>query len=134
MAKSSKILWGLFFGFVLSAIFFSRPDNLAKIDRQLFPIRGLIWVTFFGFTLYSMYCSSKENLFKTIGKLAKLHWGRQIGLDLYLGLFLILMIIYLHQGPLIFLLWLIPIILFGNLASLLYFAINFNGLVQHFLH
>ena len=59
---------------------------------------------------------------------------RQISLDLYLGLFLTSAVIYLHEGSLLVLLaWLPAILLFANLATLLYVAMNYDGLMAHFL-
>ena len=96
-------------GIVACAIYFARHENIPSSPGPLGAVRLLIWAAFFGFTGYSFYCSFKENLFTTIGKLAKLHWGRQIGLDLYLGLSLILFVIYLNEGSLrAVLLWLLP--------------------------
>jgi hypothetical protein len=43
-----------------------------------------------------------------------------------------LFVVYLHEGPLALLLWLVPTLLFGNLSILLYFAIHFDGLVARF--
>lgn len=68
------------------------------------------------------------------GKIAELHWGRQIGIDLYLGLSLTLFIVYLNEGSvLVMLLWLIPTFAFGNLATLLYFAIHYDAIVARFI-
>jgi tryptophan-rich sensory protein len=62
------------------------------------------------------------------------HWGRQIGIDLYIGLLLSVFLIYLHTGSVgIALFWLIPCLIFGNLATLLYFAIHYNSLVEKLL-
>ena len=58
---------------------------------------------------------------------------RQIGADLYLGLFLGLIIVYLHSGFIAVLLWLIPTLVFANLAMLLYFAIHFDAIADKLL-
>lgn len=62
-----------------------------------------------------------------------MHWGRQIGADLYLGLFLALLIIYLHEGALAAFLWTVPTLAFANLSILLYFAIHFDAIVGRFV-
>jgi len=49
------------------------------------------------------------------------------------GLLLFLAVIYLHQGSVLVLAaWLIPVLLFANLATLLYVAIHFETLVARF--
>ena len=62
-----------------------------------------------------------------------LHWGRQIGTDLYVGLFISLFIIFLNGGALVTLLWLVPILIYANLVVLLYIAINFESIVTKLL-
>jgi hypothetical protein len=91
--------------------------------------KAVVWLAFLLFTAYSIYCSGRENIFKTIRTMARLHWGRQIGLDLYLGLALSLAVICLHEGPIALALWLVPVLLFANLATLLYLAVHFESLV-----
>ena len=130
MATASKIFWAAFVGIVACAIYFARHENIPFSPGPLGAVRLLIWAAFFGFTGYSFYCSFKENLFTTIGKLAKLHWGWQIGLDLYLGLSLMLFVIYLNEGSLLaVLLWLLPTLVFANQLTLLYFALHFDSIV-----
>ena len=106
----------MFRGWHESTLSLNVPLALAKV---------LVWTLLVGFLAYSIYCSSRENLF-----LSGLHWGRQIGLDLYLGLFLTLFIIYLNEGALAALFWLIPTLLSANLSILLYFAIHFDSIVR----
>jgi hypothetical protein len=103
---------------------FSGPLGSAKL---------LVWLALAGFLIYSVYCSSREDLFRSIGAIARLHWGRQIGTDLYLGLFIGLLIIYLHEGPIAVLIWLIPTLAFANLSMLLYVAVNFDSIVFKFV-
>ncbi len=62
-----------------------------------------------------------------------MHWGRQISADLYLGLFIALIIIFLNDGALVTLLWLVPILISANLAVLLYLALNFDTIVSKLL-
>ena len=65
---------------------------------------------------------------------SKYYWTKQIGIDLYLGVAVSGAIIYLNEGSLFILgLWLLPLVLFANLATLLYFAMNYDSLVAHFL-
>ncbi|MFQ3324623.1 MAG: hypothetical protein ACI90U_002453 [Pseudomonadales bacterium] len=61
-------------------------------------------------------------------------WFRQISIDLYLGLLITSTIIYLNEGSLLFmLLWIVPLVLFVNLALLLYLAMNYDSLIAHFI-
>lgn len=90
-------------------------------------------MAFVAFLAYSFYCSYKENIFRTIRKVAKFHWGRQIGIDLYLGLFIFQIFIYLHEGALAAALWLVPTLLFANLSALLYLGIHFDSIASNLL-
>jgi len=62
-----------------------------------------------------------------------MYWGWQIIIDLYIGLLLPLFIIYSHGGAVILLLWIVPVFINANLFTLLYFALNYDSLVAHFL-
>jgi hypothetical protein len=86
---------------------------------------ALSWGAYVTFVACALYVS--------IGKIAELHWGRQIGADLYLGLCLALFIVYLHEGAVAALLWALPTLAFANLSILLYVAIHFDALVARFL-
>lgn len=126
--------WGVFALFFICAIAFSWHDKMFTLNNPLSFGKYIVWTVFLAFLSYSIYCSSKENLFKSIRKMAELHWGRQIGIDLYIGLSLTLLIIYLNEGSLLVVaLWFLPILLFANLATLLYFAIHFDSIVSKLL-
>lgn len=128
------IFWGMFAIFFVCALGFGWHDKMFTLNNTISVGKYLVWTVFLGFLAYSIYCSSKENLFKSIGKMAELHWGRQIGIDLYLGLSLTLFIIYLNEGSLfVVALWFLPVLIFANLATLLYFAIHFDSIVSKFL-
>jgi len=131
--KANLISWGVFGAFVACAIGFGWHAALFRFDGPMGLAKIVVWLAFLLFTAYSIYCSGRENVFKTIRTMARLHWGRQIGTDLYLGLLLFLAVIYLHQGSVLVLAaWLIPVLLFANLATLLYVAIHFETLVARF--
>ena len=128
------MLWIVFVIFVACALYFNWHENIFHSNGSMVAGKYLIWTTFVAFLAYTVYCSWQENIFKSIKKMAELHWGRQVGIDLYLGLFLMLFIVYLNEGSvLVLLLWLVPTILFGNLATLLYLAIHFDSIVAKFL-
>jgi hypothetical protein len=58
----------------------------------------------------------------------------QVGIDLYIGVFLALALIYLVEGSLgIMLLWAIPILIFANLAILPYLILNYGMVVGVFV-
>lgn len=127
-------LWIVFFMFVFTAIYFHEGEALFR-SQSAYPIgKIIVWLVFACFLAYSIYCSSQENIFKTIKEISPLHWARQIGIDLYIGLFITSFVIFLNEGSMIImLLWLIPIVLFGNLATLLYFALNYDSIISNFL-
>lgn len=129
MNSRGLALWGLYGAFAVYALYAYWHETMFQFSGPLGSVKLLVWLALAGFLIYSVYCTSREDLFRTIGVIAKLHWGRQIGTDLYLGLFIGILIIFLHESPLVALLWLIPTLLFANLSMLLYVAINFDSIV-----
>jgi hypothetical protein len=127
------LFWGAYALFVALALFFSWHDGVVSFSGPLAAVELLVWVAFIGFLAYSIYCSAREDLIQSVAKLSELHWGRQIGADLYLGLLLALLIVFLNSGALAVALWAIPTLLFGNLSILLYFALHFDAIVARFL-
>ena len=131
---TKNLFWVAFVAFVALALYSNRHDDVFATRGPLAAGKYVIWCAFLGFTGYSAYCSARENLFRSIAKMAELHWGRQVGIDLYLGLSLTLFIVYLNEGSaLVTLLWLVPTLAFANLATLLYFAIHYDSIVARFL-
>ena len=129
----THISWILFFLFVVCAVYFSWHENLFTYERPLDAGKFVIWAVFVGFTAYSVYCSYNEDLFKTIKVMSGLHWGRQIGIDLYIGVSILLFLVYLQSGSvLVLLLWLLPFLVFANLATLLFLALNYDQIVDAF--
>ena len=60
-----------------------------------------------------------------------LWWGLQIGLDLYISVFLSLALIYLVEGSvMVMLFWALPVIVFANLAILPYLILNYGAVVS----
>ena len=133
MSRRGMLLWGIYALFVACALYLNWHERLFDFSGRLGAIKLGVWVILAGFLAYSIYCRSREDLFRSIGRLGAFHWGRQIGADLYLGLSLGLLIIYLNEGGFVALLWLIPVLVFANLAILLYFAIHFDSIVMKFL-
>lgn len=129
----NTILWTIYAAFALGAFYFDSHDRLFDFTGRLWPAKSTIWAALAGFVAYSAYCSAHENLFRTVEKINEYHWGRQIGIDLYLGLMLLSVIIYLQEGSLLAaLVWIVPALFFVNLVTLLYFAIHFDALVARF--
>jgi hypothetical protein len=126
------IAWSVFAAFLAGALALEWHDAVFRFDGSTGAAKAIVWIVFLLFTGYSIYCSKRESIFRSIERIARLHWGRQIGIDLYLGLLLALSIICLHEGPVTALLWLIPVLLFGNLATLWYVVLNFESLVARF--
>jgi hypothetical protein len=128
-----NFLWILFIGFAFFAIW-TREDKFIFISQGSYYFgKYIVWIIFFFFFGYSIYCSSRENFFKSVIRISEMFWGWQIGIDLYIGLMLPLLIIYLHGGVFVLLIWLIPVLIYANLATLLYLALNYDSLINHFI-
>jgi hypothetical protein len=134
MASLKAVFWGCFAIFAVAALALGWHERIFDTAGPLAAVKLSVWAAFLGFLGYSAYCSAREDLFTSVRAIARLHWGRQIGADLYLGLSLSLLIVYLDEGSLaVMLLWLLPMLAFANLATLLYFAIHFDAIVARFL-
>jgi hypothetical protein len=129
----NNILWIIYFGFLAAVLFTHNREPIFTSAGPYAAGKLLVWAILIGFIAYSLYCTKKENFFKTIPKLTPYFWFRQISLDLYLGLLVPLTIIFLDQGIVVMLIWLVPIILMANLATLLYIALNYQTLVSYFV-
>ncbi len=133
IGKSGLVLWGLYGAFALFAIFSNIQATTFQFSGPLGEIKAIVWLALFAFLAYSVYCSFKENFYRSVRSIAAMHWGRQIGADLYLGLFVSLFIIFLNEGALVAAIWLIPILIYANLVVLLYLAMNFDTIVAKLL-
>ena len=135
MSKSGRslALWGIYGAFACYAVYANWHQPLFQFGGLLGPLKMIVWATLAGFLAYTIFCTTREDLFRSIGAIARLHWGRQIGVDLYLGLFIGIFLIYLNEGIVVALIWLLPTIAFANLSILLYVAINFDTIVAKFL-
>ncbi len=133
MYRKLLLPWAAYFLFAATALYLNWHDRMLEFGGFSGVLKLVVWLALLCFLAYSIYCSTRENLFRSIGKMWQLHWGRQVGTDLYLGLFIGLIIIYLNEGAIAVLLWLIPILPFANLAMLLYFAIHFDAIAEKLL-
>jgi hypothetical protein len=127
-------LWFIYFAFVPLALFYHKGEALFLSHGQFPAGKPILWLVLLTFLGYSLYCHVKEDFFKTMSVTTKYHWTKQIGIDLYLGVALIACVIYLNEGSwLVLAFWFVPLLIFANLATLLYLALNYDSLVSHFL-
>ena len=133
LGKSGLALWGLYGAFALFAVLANMQESTFQFSGPLGGLKAIVWLALLAFLGYSVYCSFRENFFRSLRSIATLHWGRQIGADVYLGLFISLIIIFLNEGALVALIWLVPILIYANLVVLLYLAINFDSIVTKLL-
>lgn len=129
-----NFLWVLFAVFFFAALYTHDGEPIFVSDGPYGLGKPLIWLIWIGFFCYTISISTRENFFSSLRKLHPFLWHRQIGLDLYIGLLIPLTIIYLNEASIvILLLWLLPVLVFANLATLLYLALNYDALIAHFL-
>lgn len=135
MLRRKNTLWFVYLAWVLCAIYFGN-DAHAFQSQGAYPLgKYIAWIAFVTFTAYTYHASRHENLFKTIGIMKGYYWGRQIGIDLYLGLLIFMPIIYLTEGSVwVALIWLLPVLAFANLATLLYIAVNYDSILKLLLN
>ena len=127
-------LWVFYWVFVVLAIALHKGEPLFISDGPYAAGKILTWFLWISFVGYSVYCNAKENFFKSVSKINQFHWGRQIGIDLYLGVTISSFLIYLNEGSLLFLaIWFLPILIFANMTILLYMALNYESLVSKFV-
>ncbi len=125
---SGWILWGIYAAFAVFALITGANDTTFQFAGSLGALKAMTWVAWIAFLAYSVYCSFRENFVRSVKSIATMHWGRQIGIDLYLGLLVSLLIVYLYGGAMAVLIWLVPVLIYANLAILLYVAIHFDGI------
>ena len=127
-------LWVCYTGFVITAVSVHNSEGVFFASGPYSLGKPVVWLILIGFLIYSVRIALKEDFFKSLKKLHPILWHRQIGLDLYIGLMIPLFIIYLNEGSvLVLLFWLIPILVFANLVTLLYVALNYQSIVAQFL-
>ena len=128
-----NLLWFFYAIFVVAAFRYSGgAEALYTGPYELGQY--LVWLVYFCFLAYSVECSRKESFFKSVKIVNSLYWGRQIGIDLYISVILSLALIYLNEGSvLVMLIWFVPVVIFANLAILLYVALNYGSLIAHFV-
>lgn len=127
------VFWGAYAALAIFALLANMQETTFQFAGLLGGIKAMIWLALLVFIGYSIYCSFKENFFRSARSIVTLYWGRQVGADLYLGLFVSLLIIFLNEGVFVVLVWLVPSLIYANLAILLYVAINFDTIATKLL-
>jgi hypothetical protein len=128
----NNLLWVIFLVFACIGVATKKDTSIFISQSQYGTGKYCIWLLFFGFFSYTFFASRKENFYKSIRHISQMYWGRQIIIDLYIGIILPLLIIYLHGGIFILLIWLFPVLINANLFTLLYFALNYDSIIAHF--
>ncbi len=129
-----NFLWGLYIAFVALAVAFKSDEPLFHSEGPYAAGKYVAWALLISFLAYSVYCSTQVSFIKSLPKILENIWARQIGLDLYIGVLMSCFIIYLNEGSLlVLLLWLPAILIFANLAILLYVAMNYTSIIAHFV-
>jgi hypothetical protein len=135
MNLKNSLLWSVYIVFAGIAFYTGWSDRIFSFSGPLASVKALIWVIYLSFLAFTIFCSTKEDLLRSLFKMAELHWGRQVGMDLYIGLTLMTLMIYLHSGSwLVVLAWVVPLLLYVNLATLLYVVIYFDSIVAKFMN
>ena len=125
-------LWIFYAVFLILAALFGGRESPVSVDGPYATAKLVVLVIYISFLAYSLWATQKENFFRTLRTMNGLWWGRQIGLDLYISVFLSLALIYLIEGSILILcLWLIPVLIFANLAILPYVLLNFTEIMGH---
>ena len=128
-----NFLWVMYVAFVCFAIFTHDGEHTLISQGPYAFGKYFLWFLFIAFNTYTIYCSQVENFFKSVKKINQFRWGRQIGIDLYIGVTISLGLMFFNEGSAGFLLiWLIPTIIFANQTVLLYMALNYDSIVAHF--
>ena len=133
IGTSSIVLWAAYFAFAIFAVVTNMQDSTFHFTGLLGGIKAMVWLALLAFLGYSIYCTFKENFFRSVRSVAALYWGRQIGTDLYLGLFVSLIVIFLNDGAWVVLIWLLPTLIYANLTILLYVALHFDEIAYKLL-
>jgi hypothetical protein len=85
------------------------------------------------FTIYTVWCAWHEKFIPSIRDILGRAWGRQVVFDLYLGLLIFAGFIFMTEPSfLLALLWTGGLLVFGNIASLLYLVVNFEQIFIYF--
>lgn len=128
--KLTIIGWGLYVVFAGVVLATGWHDG-ALAPTGPFPAgKYALWAAWAAFLAYSVWVSTREDIIASVRKINELHWGRQICIDLYLGFtFAVVGIGLVSRSWTVGLAYLLPVYLFGNLATLLWLALHFDAVV-----
>ncbi len=127
-------LWLAYAGFIALASMFGAREGFLTSPTLLAPAKYLFLLIYLLFLGFSIYATRKENFFRSLRTMNGMLWGRQVGIDLYISVFLSLTLIYLIEvSVIVVLLWALPVLLFANLAILPYILLNFSEILTHLL-
>jgi hypothetical protein len=128
------LYWVMYVAFVIGVLATNWHSNILSFNQPEAFGKILIWLVFISFSIYTIQCSVTEDFFKSIKDILRFKWGKQILTDLLIGLCLSLLLIHWHSGSwIVTVLWILPCVAFGNLATLLYFVVHYDALVAVFL-
>ena len=127
------LLWIFYAVFLALAVLYGGREPFFTTGSPFVAGKYLLLIVFLAFVGYSLHATRRENFFKSVVKINRFYWGRQIGLDLYISVFMSLALIYFHEGSLaVMMLWLLPVLVFANLAILPYIILNYGSIVNLF--
>lgn len=123
-------LWMFYAAFVATAMVTHSAEPMFISEGPYAAGKPILWAILVAFFAYSWRIGQQEDFFNSLRRMSPILWSRQIGLDLYIGLLVPLFLIYLHTGSvLILLLWAVPILIFANMATLVFLALNYDALI-----
>lgn len=126
----AKLMWITFFAISATAVAANWSPQLWEIRNSYSYGKYALWLAYFAFVAYGLYATRREDFFKAVRKVGSLYWGRQIGIDLYIGFVFFLFFIGFHQHSVAAAaLWAIPVLIYGNQLSLLYLAIHYESIL-----
>ena len=126
-------LWLAYAAFLILAYLFGAREGFITTDSPYGFAKYVILGVYLVFLAYSLRATHHENFFNTVSTMNRLWWGRQVGIDLYISVFLSLALIWLIEGSfLVMLAWALPILIFANLAILPYFLLNYAQVLSGF--
>lgn len=125
-----KIMWAVFFAISAIAVGTNWSPQLLEIRNSYSYGKILLWIAYFAFVAYGLYATKHEDFFRAIKKIGAYYWGRQVGIDLYIGFIFFIFFIGFHQGPWAAMIWTVPVLIYGNQLTLLYLAIHYESILQ----
>ena len=133
-ALKHNLLWVIYGAFVVLALLAHTGEPLFLSSGPLGWGKPVIWGVYLAFLAYSIWVSVNESFYKALGKMKAIKWSWQVGVDLYLGVALFACVIYLNEGSVwVLLMWLPALMIYANLATLLYLALNYQSLIDRLI-